>query len=777
MSAPATPPHRPGQRTPPRRSLPASPTSPSSASHAHHTSYQSFADIATPSSHSHTPAHTTRIHPGRAHDTETAPDEDGLLPTTLNRTKNTQPRKKDKLTTLDLVKMTVGIAGAQLAWTVEMAYGTPYLLSLGLTKQGTSLVWMAGPLSGLLVQPIVGALSDSSPSRFRRRQYILYSTLLILLSTLIVAFARELATVICSAVPFLGGAGDWDPANERMKRRVAIWLGVVGFYGLDFALNGLQASLRALVLDLSPPGSHSLSNAWLGRQTHLANILGYLLGYFDLGHSSFPLLRWIGGGQFRKLAVLACVVMVGCVGVTCWTQEETARPRLMREGEGRESAWRKLKGVGRDVARSIRTLPLPVRRVCYVQFFAWTAWFPFLFYATTYVSETLYASLPPHSPSSPSPSYLAPFQPQQPSSPPRPPIDPDAATRLGSFALLLYALISLAAGSLIPYLTTLGSHHPSLPARLGPLGRRVLVSLTPRNCWTVGLAWYAVDMAATFWVRGVRGAIAVVALAGVPWAITCWVPFALVMESIRELDAASSPSPSSPSPSSSASPTPARAASPAHRKPTSSLSRSRDLRTPFRAKVGSLRQASFTVPHSHARVEDVGSSSSSPAHSPARVAANERTGLLAKNGGRGGEGGEDGELEGEVGEKPRPSGGTLLGIHNLAVVLPQFFVALVAALIFKLASSSRTPSFLYSPPPLPSLHSLPALSSAPPASTPEVSDVVWVLRFGGLAALVGAVVSWYGVLETESERRYRWWVLYGWEAEEGREGEEGGAED
>lgn len=36
------------------------------------------------------------------------------------------------------------------------SFGTPYLLSLGLSKQSTSLVWLAGPLSGLLVQPIIG---------------------------------------------------------------------------------------------------------------------------------------------------------------------------------------------------------------------------------------------------------------------------------------------------------------------------------------------------------------------------------------------------------------------------------------------------------------------------------------------------------------------------------------------------------------------------------------------------------------------------------------------
>ena len=47
--------------------------------------------------------------------------------------------------------------------------------------------------------------------------------------------------------------------------------------------------------------------------------------------------------------------------------------------------------------------------------------------------------------------------------------------------------------------------------------------MTPRNFWTVGLGWYAACMALTFWLKGLKGATTVVALAGVPWAITCWV--------------------------------------------------------------------------------------------------------------------------------------------------------------------------------------------------------------------------------------------------------------
>ncbi|KPV72111.1 uncharacterized protein RHOBADRAFT_47293, partial [Rhodotorula graminis WP1] len=132
---------------------------------------------------------------------------------------------------------------------------------------------------------------------------------------------------------------------------------------------------------------------------------------------------------------------------------------------------------------------------------------------TTYVAEALYASIPRGTP----------------------PPSADTATRTGSFTLLIYALVSLAAGTFIPYLTTLADSFPSLPSRVGPVGRLVLSELTPRNMWTFALAWYAACMVATFWATSVRGATAVVALVGVPWAITCWVPFALVKESIREV--------------------------------------------------------------------------------------------------------------------------------------------------------------------------------------------------------------------------------------------------
>lgn len=58
----------------------------------------------------------------------------------------------------------------------------------------------------------------------------------------------------------------------------AIWLAIVAFYILDFALNALQASLRNLLLDVTPPEQLNAGNAWHSRMANAGNIVGYGFG-------------------------------------------------------------------------------------------------------------------------------------------------------------------------------------------------------------------------------------------------------------------------------------------------------------------------------------------------------------------------------------------------------------------------------------------------------------------------------------------------------------------
>ncbi|GAA5903076.1 uncharacterized protein JCM6883_002687 [Sporobolomyces salmoneus] len=632
--------------------------------------------------------------------------------------------KHSRLSTLNMINLTLGLGGAQLAWTVEMAYGTPYLLELGISKQGTSLVWMAGPISGMLIQPLVGALSDASHSRYRRRFFIALSALLIIASTLVVAFAKEIASVFCS----LGGIGDWDPERAGWEQTVAIWIGVVGFYVLDFSLNGLQAAMRALVLDIVPSHQQNQGNAWLGRQTHIANILGYLCGFFDLG--SVRALKWIGGGQFRRLGVISCLVMAISVGITFFTQEEEKRaPSEVETGNA-------LKRVFVDIKDNIRDLPIEVRRVCYVQFFSWTSWFPFLFYGTTYVAESLYASIPK---GEPLPSA-------------------DDATRAGSLALLIYAIVSIAVGTFLPYLTTLGdtswARRLSFSTPFGRTTRWILSLITPRNCWTFGLWSYVLGTIGTFFVTGPKGAMTFVAFQGISWAVTCWVPFALVMEYIREDEIPSSAPPHSGLTTPSQSPPPSSPFPYSRPAPFRTSNRQQSFINPYSpVSPASPRFPTFSRQNQTERSPLLPSSS---LHERQLSSRSEETSRL-----------ESHSKTANPDEHSTPKGGTVLGIHNLSIVVPQFLVAIVSAIILKITSSSSSSSsanvFAF----VRFFLATGGNSSGGPGeggggdeALRGSNDVVWVLRFGGLAAIGGAILSRW-IVPPVTEREYVARVLYG----------------
>jgi len=61
-------------------------------------------------------------------------------------------------------------------------------------------------------------------------------------------------------------------------KQAAIVIAVFCFYTLDFALNGLQASLRNLVFDVTPADQLNSANAWNGRFNHIGNIVGFFMG-------------------------------------------------------------------------------------------------------------------------------------------------------------------------------------------------------------------------------------------------------------------------------------------------------------------------------------------------------------------------------------------------------------------------------------------------------------------------------------------------------------------
>jgi solute carrier family 45 protein 1/2/4 len=124
-----------------------------------------------------------------------------------------------------LPTLTIGLLGVQIFWSVEMSYASPYLLSLGLTTSHVALVFLAGPLSGLLVQPLVGASADTNTSRWgRRRPYILGGCVLCMGGMLLLGYTREVAGWVLERGGHAHGV-------------LTVWLAVLAIFVIDFSIN------------------------------------------------------------------------------------------------------------------------------------------------------------------------------------------------------------------------------------------------------------------------------------------------------------------------------------------------------------------------------------------------------------------------------------------------------------------------------------------------------------------------------------------------------------
>ncbi|KAI9791988.1 MAG: hypothetical protein M1816_003257 [Peltula sp. TS41687] len=436
-----------------------------------------------------------------------------------------EPEQEESMSTLYLVLLTLGMAGLQISWTVELSNGTPYLLSLGISKSLMALVWIAGPLSGTLVQPYVGIRSDNCRVSWgKRKPFMLGGAIATIISLMALAWARE---IVRGSFSIFG----YGPESEAVHLNTIIFA-VVLVYVLDFAINTVQAAIRAFIVDCAPTHQQEAANAWAGRIVGVGNILGYLSGYLHLPR----LLPFLGDTQFKVLCALASIALASTLSISCLSIKERD-PRL--EGPMKKTKTGVL-AFFKQVLKSIRRLPPQIRMVCEVQFFAWIGWFPFLFYITTYIGQL----------------YANPFFEENPN------MTNDEinevmehATRIGTFSLLIFAITSFSSNIILPMIVAPSratedlSASSTLSLDSKPLSSTnsswkkdlcshfVIPGFTLARAWQFSHVLYAFVMFLTFFVRTPAGGTVLVGITGVSWALTLWAPFALISAEISERDA------------------------------------------------------------------------------------------------------------------------------------------------------------------------------------------------------------------------------------------------
>lgn len=236
----------------------------------------------------------------------------------------------------------------------------PHLLSFAhMSKTAMGVVWLAGPLAGVL-QPVIGFWSDTCRVSWGRRlPFMLIGGLGATLSLLSLAYADDLARSVnlAEALP-----ASW---REPLPRIIA----AVSVYALNVAIQFYQVASRALILDICPVEQQATANAWASTTLGVFNVLTFLLGSFDLPRL-FPIL---GETRIKCLSIMAMLVNVVVLTISAAVNREQQHQKSMCKTDA---------GIFRQMRNISITLPPQVQGVLKVQFFAWLGWSPFLYYVS-----------------------------------------------------------------------------------------------------------------------------------------------------------------------------------------------------------------------------------------------------------------------------------------------------------------------------------------------------------------------------------------------------------
>lgn len=158
-----------------------------------------------------------------------------------------QPQSPPRLTLGQILQMNVGFLGLQFSFGLQQSSMSPIYSYLGADEASLPLLFLAGPMTGLLVQPIVGAMSDKTTSRFgRRTPYFL------------------VGAILCSLALF------------AMPYSTSLWMAASLLWILDAANNITMEPYRAYVGDRLPKDQHPTGYIMQSAFTGLAQTLSYL---------------------------------------------------------------------------------------------------------------------------------------------------------------------------------------------------------------------------------------------------------------------------------------------------------------------------------------------------------------------------------------------------------------------------------------------------------------------------------------------------------------------
>ena len=260
--------------------------------------------------------------------------------------------------------MSFGFLGIQFGWGLQMANMSAIYEYLGARADQIPILWLAAPLTGLIVQPIIGHASDHTWTRLgRRRPY------------------------------FLTGALLSSAALVLMPRSSTLWMAAGLLWVLDSSINISMEPFRAFVADLLPEEQRTrgfaMQSLFIGLGAVVASALPWLLtNYFHLNSES--------SGQAIPLTVRLSFYIgaAAFLSAVLWTIITTREypPQDMGSFRRRQAESKGIVTNAREILHSIRVMPTTMRQLAPVQLLTWLGLFSMWLYFPVAVAWNVFGA-------------------------------------------------------------------------------------------------------------------------------------------------------------------------------------------------------------------------------------------------------------------------------------------------------------------------------------------------------------------------------------------------
>jgi maltose/moltooligosaccharide transporter len=249
---------------------------------------------------------------------------------------------KPHLSFWQILSMNFGFFGIQYSFGLQQANMSPIYQYLGADEASLPLLWLAGPMTGLLVQPIIGAMSDRTISRWgRRTPFFMIGAIVCSICLLFMPFSPTL----------------WFAAS-------LLWI-------LDAANNVTMEPYRAYVSDRLNTNQHSLGFLTQSAFTGLAQTLAYLtpslLFWFGLNKDA------VNESNIPHITVIAFLIGSVLSFTTVWWSVHST-PELPLTPQEKEAILTKPTGVKAtlaEIVEAMRDMPQAMRQLWWMKLFQW----------------------------------------------------------------------------------------------------------------------------------------------------------------------------------------------------------------------------------------------------------------------------------------------------------------------------------------------------------------------------------------------------------------------